>query len=155
MWAFKMVILEIFPILLWNLIWLSDIGISKLFSTGSSSIDSRIRTSSYHSSTLPILETRAIKGCKKIIGLWKSWDYGTPKLQAYGIGMLLSTWWVSGHQQWLLDHPAWVGLTMANSSIRSETDLGHWACSQGIYGPHKWHRPWTSSFILPYVERVL
>lgn len=46
MWEFKMVALEIFPILLEYLIWLNDVVIPKKFLTGLSPVDSRNRTSS-------------------------------------------------------------------------------------------------------------
>lgn len=80
MWEFKMVALASFPILLGYLICLNNVGIPKKFLIGLSSVDSRNRTSSQQSSTVAILETRAITGCKKIIGLWKLWDYDIPKL---------------------------------------------------------------------------
>lgn len=46
MWEFKMVALASFPILLGYLICLNNVGISKKFLIGLSSVDSRNRTSS-------------------------------------------------------------------------------------------------------------
>lgn len=75
----KMVVLEAFPSLLGHLIWI-NVAFFKFFPTGISFTDCSIRTLLKHNSPLAILETRAIMGCKKIIGPWK---YVTMKFQNY------------------------------------------------------------------------